>query len=795
MWKFVASILLRRRVTILIALGLITLFMGYKATSLKISYGVPKLLSENDSTNIIYQQFRQRYGGESIVYVLGIDKDPLSDLDLFNAWHELGNEISHIKGIDTLVSVANNIFYIKKDVENKKFKLEPIVKKKPETKQELDSISTLVKSLPFFNGRLYSDSTNASLMFFALDSSIFNSDDRSSLITPMMKAVERFESVNDTKVHYTGMAFIRTILRKMVKGELGILVGFALGVTILILFLFFRTFNPVASSVLVVAIGVIWSFGSIPLFGYEVTALTGLIPPLIIVIGVPNCIYLINRYHAEYRKSGNQALALTRMIQKTGSATLMTNLTTAAGFGTFIFTDSIILKEFGVVAAFDVISLFVIAMIIIPTVMSYTKPPKEKHTKHLTNRFVVRAVDFLVALVSYHRKMVYLIAIILIGIGIYGISRMQATGNVVDDLPDDHFIIDDLKWVETNFSGIMPFEVSIDAHKPGYATKDHTLRKIDKLQDEISTYKEFSKPLSIVEGIKFMKQGFYNGNPDKYELINNQEKAFFKPYFDNENSNKKWLQSYVDSTKQYTRVSFSMTDIGVMEMERLIESIRPKVDSIFPTDKYTVNFTGSSLVFLKGTTYLIKNLFMSLLFAIALISIFLSLLFSSLRMIVVSLATNFFPLILTGGIMGFFNIPLKPSTILVFSIAFGISVDDTIHFLAKYRQELKNRKFSIGTSVLSTLRETGASMIYTSIILFFGFSVFISSEFGGTKALGVLVSCTLFIAMLSNLVLLPSLLMTLDRRLLTKAFNEPYLEIYDEEEDIELDKLVIKKEA
>ena len=793
MWKLVAKVLLRKRITVLFLLAGITAFMAYKATYLNISYGVPKLLPENDSTNVEYNNFREKFGSESIVFVLGIDKSPLDNLELFNAWYDLGDEISRIEGIDTLVSVANNIFYIEKDVENKKFKLERIVKNKPKTQEELDSIKNHIISLPFYKGRLYNDSTGASLMFFTLDSSIFNSDDRSNLIKPLIEIAQKFETENTIPVHYTGMAFIRTVIRAMVKKELGVLVGFAMGVTILILFLFFRTFNPVASSVLVVAIGVIWSFGSIPLFGYEVNVLTGLIPPLIIVIGVPNCIYLINRYHFEYQKTNNQALALVRMIQKTGSATLMTNLTTAAGFATFIFTDSVILKEFGVVAAFNVMSLFLISMIIIPIVMSYIKPPEQKHTKHLSNKNVTKIVEILVLLVNEHRKKVYLASLLLITLSIIGITKMKTTGNVVDDLPKNHYIVNDLKWVEQNFSGIMPFEIKIDAKKPGFATRSHTLEKIEKLQNEVQTYPEFSKPLSIVEGIKFMKQGFYNGNPEKYDLISNQEKAFFKPYLEGEDDNQKWLSSYVDSTKQCTRISFSMADVGVVEMDKIIESIRPKVDSIFSPDKYEVTFTGSSLVFLKGTTFLIKNLFMSLLFAILLISIFLALLFSSLRMILVSVATNIFPLLLTGGLMGFFGIPLKPSTILVFSIAFGISVDDTIHFLAKYRQELKHSSFTIGTSVLTTIRETGASMIYTSIILFFGFSVFISSEFGGTKALGLLVSCTLFVAMLANLVLLPSLLMTPARRILTKAFNEPFLEIYDEEEDIELDKLTIEK--
>ena len=501
-----------------------------------------------------------------------------------------------------------------------------------------------------------------------------------------------------------------------------------------------------------------------------------------IVIAVPNCIYLINKYHSEYRIHNSQAKGLTRMIQKIGSATLMTNTTTAMGFATFIFTDSNLLKEFGVVAAFNIMCLFFIAISIIPITLSYLKPPRPRHVKHLNKVWMHGFVEMLVNTVSRKRKLVYATSFVVAMIGLWGVSKMHTTGNMVDDLPNDHFVVSDLHWVEQNFKGVMPFEISIDCKKRKQIGRDHVLKKIDKLQDMISAHPRFSKSLSIVEGMKFMKQGFYNGNPAKYALINKREKAFFKPYMDNEKQEQGWLSSYVDSSWQRTRVSFYIADVGIKEMDQILEELRPRVDSIFDPDKFDVNMTGSSVVFLKGTTFLVKNLFISLGIAIFMVSLLMALLFSSVRMIFVSMITNLLPLLLTAAAMGFTGVALKPSTILVFSIAFGISVDDTIHFLAKYRQELKASGWNIGHSVVAALRETGVSMIYTSIVLFFGFSVFTISQFGGTMALGFLVSFTLVLAMLANLLILPSLLMTLERSGTTRAFKEPFLEMLDEEE-------------
>lgn len=213
-------------------------------------------------------------------------------------------------------------------------------------------------------------------------------------------------------------------------------------------------------------------------------------------------------------------------------------------------------------------------------------------------------------------------------------------------------------------------------------------------------------------------------------------------------------------------------------MEEIEEDLLKSISKIFPAERYNVYMTGKALLFLKGTKYLIKNLLLSLALAVGLISLFMAYLFRSFRMILISLVPNLLPLVITAGLMGFLGIPIKPSTILIFSIAFGISVDDTIHFLAKYRQELTANKWHIKKSVYNALRETGVSMFYTSIVLFFGFSVFIISSFGGTQAMGGLVSATLMFAMLSNLILLPSLLLSLERNIANKkTFKKPHIDV------------------
>ncbi|MFN4233338.1 MAG: efflux RND transporter permease subunit [Bacteroidia bacterium] len=796
MWDKICSLILRKRLIILIILTLLTIVMGYFGSKVQMSYEFAKLLPDDDSTSIQYNEFKKTFGEDGSVFVIGIKRNDFFTPEIFNAWYAIGNKIKETEGVEDVLSVAH-LFNLEKDESQKRFKIVPIVKNYCSTQNEVDSLKQLILSLPFYKEYLYNDSTGATLMAITLNKDILNSKAREKLIEGIVQDVEEIAKASNIEIYYSGMPFIRTQVSIKVSKEIKLFVFLSALVTAIILFLFFRSWAPVLVSMLVVAVGVLWSLGTVVLFGYKITILLGLIPPLIIVIGIPNCVYLINKYHQEYKKHGNQAKALTRIIQKIGGATFLTNMTTAIGFATFIFTSSSILIEFGYIAAVNVMIVFFLSLLIIPTVFSYLPPPKQKHIKHLDNTWMLGLVNGLINIVSHKRKHVYISTFIVIIISIYGISLIETTGNIADDVPRNDKLYTDLLFFEENFSGVMPFEVVIDTRKEGMAAQIPTLKKIEKLQELIHSYPEFSRPLSIAEVIKFSKQAYYNGNEEMYTLPSDMEKSFLAPYLTTktEGGKDKILRSFMDSTKRYARVTAQMADIGTKEMQRINDDIRPKIDSIFNPEKYTVYLTGNSIVFLKGTNYLIKNLILSLALAIFIISILMSFLFMSFRMVFVSILPNFIPLIVTAGLMGYFGITIKPSTILVFSIAFGISVDDTIHYLAKYRQEIKLRRWDLKGSVLTALRESGMSMAYTSIILFFGFGIFSVSNFGGTVALGVLVSITLIVAMLSNLIILPSLLLSVEKQILVKAMNEPLLQILDEEEDMDINELVLPKKS
>ena len=793
MWQFLVRFILRNRLFILITIGILTIFMGYLGSNIKMSYEMARMLPSSDPINIEYENFKQQFGLDGNVIFVAIQDTDLYTLDHFNSWYDLSNEVLEIVGIQEVVSVSRLYNLVRND-SLKKFQFLPIVSNKLKSQLELDSIKQIIYSLPFYDGRLFNKETDVNLMMITLDKEVLNSKARVGLVNEIKETIDKFGVKYDIDIKYSGLPYIRTVTSKKIQNELLLFVLLSLVITSILLFFLFRSGRAVLFAMLVVIIAVIWVLGTIVLFGYQITILTGILPPLLIVIGVENSIFLLNKYLNEYRLHGNKVKALSRMISRIGNANLLTNATTAAGFAAFIITSNELLVEFGIIASVNILVTYLLSLFILPILFSYFPVPKSKHLQHLDKGVISKIVTGVTNIILTRRTVIYIVTSIAFATAIFGITLLKTTGNIVDDISKKEKLYKDMIFLEKNFKGVMPLEITINTHKKNGILNLSILKKIERLQDTLATYPEFAKPLSVVEVVKSAKQAFYRGNEKMYSLPNNQEKNFILSYVpDMGNSKKGILNAFVDSNYQTTRVSVQMANIGTNDINRILTDIEPKIDSIFNPNKYDVNLTGTSVVFLKGTNYLVKNLFMSLLLAVLIITLLMALIFSSLRMILISLIPNIIPQILTAGMMGFFDIPIKPSTILIFSIALGISVDNTIHFLSRYRLQLRHNNWKIRPAVLAALIETGYSMVYSAIVLFFGFYIFTLSSFGGTEALGYLVSFTLVIALLSNLFVLPSLLLTLDKRIITKSFKEPYLEVFDEEEDIELDKLIIKE--
>jgi len=785
MWKFLANKILRNKLAFILSLVALTAIMAWQASKIQLSYEFAKVMPATDPAYIDYENFRRLFGEDGSVMVIGLKDDNFFTKDKFNDWNKLANDIKSIKGIQEVLGIAN-LYSIFRNDSLQKFDFVPMVNELPKTQEEVDSLKKVIYSMPFYDGLVINKETNATLMAITFKKADLDSKHRLEMVKNIREEADLFAKKHGVTLHFSGMPYIRTALMNKVSGEMKLFLLLSVLITAVILGAFFRSFTTVILSIMVVLLGVVFSMGTLQLLHYKITILTGLIPPLIMIIGVPNCVFLINKYHNEFARHGNKIKALSRMITTVGISLFLANITTAIGFGVLYFTSSSLLVEFGVIAALNVMITYFITLISIPIILSFLPAPKPRHILHLEGKRINKVLESIDYLVHNHRVAIYVVIAVITAISFYGMSRINITGYVVDDLPEKDVIYTDLRFFESNFKGVLPFEISIDTKKPGgvFADNAEALYKMKTLQKQLEQFPELSKAISVTEIIKFSYQAYRGGDEKYYVLPGISELKKLSEYTGNVKGNQ--LRSFIDSTRQYTRISIQMADVGSKKIKELLAVIQPKVDSIFDKEKYTVNMTGHSLMFLKGNDYLLENLLESLLIEILLIAAVGLALFRSLRIILLSKLPCLIPLVITAGLMGFMDIRFKPSTILIFSIAFGIASDGTVYFLTKYRQELKYHKKSIPDAISASIMETGLSMIYTTVILFFGFGVFAVSDFGGTAALGLLISLTLLISMITNLVLLPCILLSIDKWVSRKEIiSEPLIEMVDEEEMID----------
>ena len=768
-WDIFARLILRNRIFFLVFIFISTLLLSTQWKNLKFSYSEANLMPKDHPFNLAYDNFVNVFGEEGNLLIIAVNDSSLFKKNNFNSWIELSQSFKNKKEVNNVIHVGN-IPIISKDKIKKEFTVDSILNNSFKSNYKVQEFKNILfQDFPFYENILFNKKSETIQTAIYLDKKVVNNIERIEFINEdFIPLIEEFEKETNLDVKISGMPYIRTMNAQNIMDEIGKFVVIAIIVTIFIFFFFFRSYRATLITLSVVVTGVMWALGILGFLEFEITVLTALIPPLIIVIGVPNCIFLINKYQHEVKKHGNQARSLQRVISKIGNATLMTNITTACGFATFILTDSQILKEFGTVASINIMVIFILSILLIPIIYSFLPLPKKKHLNHLNNDWLNTFVGFLSNTVKKKRILVFIISILCLCISIIGINKIEISGNLIEDMPKKSGFVKDIKFFEKEFKGILPLEIMIDSRRKNGMIRLGNVKRMNDFHEHILRIPELSSPISIVNLSKFIKQSFYNGNPEYFQLPSSQENTFISTYVKNSDLNIGENNSYINENGQIARITTMIGEIDTERMEGIEASLIKGIELYFPSERFDVTLTGKTLGYLKGTKFLIKNLLISLFLAILLISLMITYLFRSYKMVIISLVPNILPLLFTAGVMGFFNIPIKPSTILVFSIAFGISVDDTIHFLVKYRQELIANNWKIRRSVFASLRETGISMFYTSIVLFFGFSVFMTSSYGGTIALGGLVSTTLLFAMLANLVLLPSLLISLEKSISNK---------------------------
>lgn len=770
MWERTGNFVLRFRLPLLILLAVSTAFMAWHASKVELSYEFSRAIPVDNQKYLDYQAFKKKFGEDGNLMVIGMHSENLFSAPIFNDFVSLNDTLRNIESVEDVLSVSSAINLTKND-SSENLEARPIFPPGQPDQAAIDSSLAIFHNLPFYKGLLYNPSTKTYLIAVRINKQILNSAARTDVVRNIVNACEAFSKRQGIEMHYSGLPLIRTNIAVKIANEMRWFLLGSLLLSAIILLIFFRSLGTMLLSLSVVIIGVVWSFGTLHLAGYKITLLTALIPPLIVVIGIPNCIYFLNKYHISYSETRNKQSALVSMVSKMGVVTLFCNIAAAIGFAVFALTKSAILQEFGVVAGINIMVIFFISFILIPSVLSYLPPPKDRHMKYLDNRWLLAILDKLELWSLNNRKLIYGITVVLLIAAVAGIFRLRSEGFIVDDLPKTDKIYTDMKYFEKHFKGVMPLEILVDTkRKNGLRINPlKTFENIDSLSNFIAAQPEMARPMSVVEGLKFARQAYYDGDSSNYGIPNSFDIAFLAGYLGKKtdssgnNSNKfsRLVNSFMDSTKQYARISVNMADVGSKRLPEILEMVHNKANQYFDSTKYNIQFTGTSVTFLEGSAFIIHGLKESVMWAFLLIALCMLYLFRSLRILLCSLIPNVIPLVITAGIMGWTGVRLKPSTVLVFSVALGIAIDITIRFLVNYKQESADSDKPLKDVVIETIHTTGISIIYTSLVLIAGFIIFCFSGFGGTQSLGWLTSLTLVVATLTNLTLLPALLISL----------------------------------
>jgi len=801
MWSRIADSIIKFRLPLMSGIVVITIAMGYYASRVEMSYDFGRAVPPQDPDMVFLNKFRQQFGEDGNMVAIGLRDSAVYQVQNFERLRQLSLRLRAIEGVNEVLSLPR-MKIILKDTANQRFFLWPLFPDTLQTQRQLDSLLSVAHNQKFYSGQLVNMTNGSTMMLISVEKEYANSAKRVKLTQDLQQVGKEFTDQTGINLRYAGLPFIRAVVAEQVRKELSLFLYLSAIVTGAIMLIFFRSIRAVIFSMIMIGVLVIWTLGTITLLGFKITLLSGLIPPVIVTIGITNAIYLLNKYHVEYTKQKDKMQAIRVVVQKMGLATFLTNLTVAIGFLTLLSTDILVLREFGIVAGINILALFFVSLVMIPGILSWLPEPSSKHLRHLNFRILGAFVSGIDLLVHRHRPWIYTATLAITFFAAVGMLRLHSVSFMVDDIPEESQIKRDLKFFESNFSGVMPLEivVDIDSKRKRQLLDVNNLKAIDDFEKSLDSITVTSRPVSIVSLVKAAKQAFYNNNPERYTLPTKTEAGFILRYMKGQSDSSGLVKSFVDSSFNKMRISMQMADVGSLRMDSLINQIiQPKADALVTSlksnlksakDSVHVSVTGSSKIFIKGNKFLINNLSESLVLAFILITLSMAMLFANARMIIISLIPNLIAMMITAGLMGYLDIPLKASTALIFSITFGISVDNSIRFLAKYRQELLAGEFFVPRAVSESILETGKSIIYTSVALFAGFIIFAFSDFGGTIALGILTSTTLLISMFTNLILLPALIMTFDKpnkesqKRLIDDFDSSF---YGEEEDEEID--------
>jgi len=718
--------------TILIVLFVITSFFAYIAffseQKIVTDFSLEQLFPDKDPAKDLYEQLLRDFPKEESNLFIVYECPNCLDQDFLDELNIVSDDLSFIEGVENVQSVLSFIDDDFEDYDEKEWNIK--------AKEVIDN--------PVLSNIFVAKDGRIGTIVVKLENHISDHENRKIVLTEVYKVL------NNSSMEYylAGIPFIRTEYVEFVMSERDIFIPIAFIVSAIVLFYVFRQIRCVLLSLLAIGVTLIWISGIMAISNISINVISYLTFNLLTIIGVSDCIHILIKYHESLKEGLNKEKAIYQVIKEIGYALFLTSFTTAVGFFSLCLTNIKIIREFGFLVGLGVILMFVVTIVLLPIILSFINQPSKKHIRRLVKGGRLQLAESINYWIFNYPKQILLSTLLIIVISIYGILHVSNNSSVFDDFRPGNKIYESIKFVDNNLGGVFPIEIIIETDRENGLIDPDLLNAIEEFQDSVKQIYTIGSVKSVVDIVKVVNNEL-NGSyeiPFSYDEINSylsfEEDAF-----------RGFLLPELNKGRITCRAIAGKTD----EAEYTKKRIHYYANSILPDD-CKISITGSIIVMLKSNKYMVKNLMTS--FIVASIVIFFSMmfLFGSKRLALLSILPNLIPLMFAGGVMGVFNIVLRPSTAMTFSIALGIAVDDTIHFLARFRQEYMRNKGNYNLAITKTLLTTGKAIISTTIVISLGFIVLLFSQYVPNFEFGLLGTIILIVALGGSLILLPVLI-------------------------------------
>ena len=747
----------RLAITTLVVLALLSVTAGIFMSQLRFDYDFESFFPENDTDREFYDSFRETFEPDNDFVLFGlVNEAGIFQKDFLVKVDSLTQRLSRLEYVESVTSPTNQEILIIPSMGGP-LTTYPMLRFDQEEHYEEDS--TYIYRCEHLVNTLFSETRQAVCLVMQTTANLskVRSD---SLVFAVRDVLADFEFDG---LHVSGRIEGQQYFIEKMQWEMGIFISVSMVLLVIFLFITFRSLWGIWVPLLVVMLTAVWLLGFMKLTGKPIDLMVTLLPTILFVVGMSDVVHILSRYLEELRNGLAKIEALKIAFREIGMATFLTSITTAIGFLTLLTAAVKPIREFGVYTAVGVIFAFILAFSLLPALLVLFAKPKIANRTN-DKLFWYSRLRRLFAWTLRHRFKVLVGGGVLVIVALIGISRIEIDNFLLEDLHDEDPHKQDFLFFEKHFSGVRPFEMAFSVGDSAETVLDReVILEVNKIEKYLKEEYGLGAIMSPVSLVKHTNMGLFGGNPDRF-LVPESKRAFadIRRKIKNQDYRGPFRMYYTEDRKM-GRISGKMTDDGgklIKEKnEKLLKFIEENIDS----NLVECRLTGMALLIDKNNETLASNMMNGLLIAFGIIALIMGILYRSLIIIFISLIPNMLPLLVIGGVMGFSGIDLKVSTSIIFTIAFGIAVDDTIHYMSKLRLELGKGK-PLLYALKRTSISTGKAITVTTLILCSGFITLILSTFTSTYYIGLLITITLVMAVLSDLLLLPVLLILFYRR-------------------------------